>query len=108
MVSEQVQQLVVQAQSLQQQMQMVSAQKEALNIQLLETGKALEELAKPAKDDVYKVVGPVLVKVGRDEARRDLESKKELVMVRMKTMERSEAKLREKLEEIKEKLTKAG
>jgi len=106
MASEQLQQLVAQFQAYQQQLQIVSSQKEALNMQLLEAGKALDELAKPAKDDVYKIVGPVLVKVKRDEAKTDLESKKELVMLRIKTLEKSESKLKEKLIELKDRLPK--
>ena len=106
MVSEQLQQIVAQFQAYQQQLQMVSTQKEALNIQLLEAGKALEELAKPAKDDVYKAVGPVLVKVSRQDAKADLDSKKELILLRIKTLEKSEAKLKERLEELKARLPK--
>jgi len=106
MVSEQLQQLVAQFQAYQQQLQMVSAQKEALNMQLLEAGKALEELAKPAKDDIYKVIGPVLVKVRREDARADLGSKKELILLRIKTLEKSESKLKERLTELKGRLPK--
>ena len=108
MVSTQLQQLIAQAQVYQQQAQMIAAQKEALNMQLIEAGKAIEELAKPAKDDVYRIVGPIMVKAKREDARHDLESKKELVMLRMKTLEKTEVKLKERLDEIKEKLSKSG
>jgi prefoldin beta subunit len=108
MVSKELQQLIMQAQAYQQQLQVVATQREALNLQLIEIGKALEELAKPSKEDVYKVIGPVLVKVKREEAKHDLESKKDLIMLRMKTVERSEAQLKEKMEEMKEKITKTG
>ena len=103
-----VQQLIMQAQAYQQQLQMVASQKEALNMQLIESGKALEELAKPGDGDVYKITGPVMVKVGRAEAKKDIESKKELAMVRMKTVEKSEQGIKAKLDELREKLTKAG
>jgi len=108
MVSEQVQQLIMQAQAYQQQLQVVATQKEALNLQMIEMGKALEELSRPSKEDVYKIIGPVLVKVKRAEAKRDLESKRELITLRMKTLEKSEGKLKEKLDELREKLSKAG
>lgn len=108
MVSNEVQQLIVQAQSFQQQLQLVESQKEALSMQLVEAGKALEELAKPGEGEVYKVTGPVLVKVSRDEARNDVEGRKELAMLRLKTIEKSESGLKEKLEELKGKLEKAG
>jgi len=108
MASEQLQQLIIQAQAYQQQAQMVAAQKEALNMQLIETGKATEELSKPAKDDVYRVVGPILVRAKREDARRDIESRKELIILRMSTLEKTESKLKAKLDELKGKLSKAG
>jgi prefoldin beta subunit len=108
MVSEQIQQAIMQAQAFQQQLQVVATQKEALSLQLIETGKALEELTKPSKEDVYKIVGPVLIKVNRAEAKKDIESKRDLITLRMKTLEKSEARLKEKLEELRAKLTKPG
>jgi prefoldin beta subunit len=108
MVSKEVQQLIVQAQSFQQQLQMVENQKEAISMQLVESNKALEELSKPGEGEVYKVTGPVLVKVARNDAKKDVESRKELAMLRLKTIEKSESGLKGKLEELKGKLEKAG
>jgi prefoldin beta subunit len=108
MVSKDVQELLVHAQTYQQQLQLITSQKEALNMQLIESRKALEELSKPGKDEVYKITGPVLVKVTREDAKKEIESKNELVMVRLKSFEKSEASLNEKIEELKEKLSKAG
>ena len=98
----------MEAQSYQQNLQMVATQKEALNLQIIETGKALEELSKPSKEDVYKIVGPVLIKVKRAEAKKDLEAKRDLITLRMKTLEKSETKIKEKIEDLKERLAKAG
>jgi len=98
----------MQAQAYQQQLQVVATQKEALNLQMIEMGKALEELSRPSKEDVYKIIGPVLVKVKRAEAKRDLESKIELITLRMKTLEKSGSKLKENLDELRDKLSKAG
>lgn len=108
MVNEQMQQILMEAQSYQQNLQVVATQKEALNLQFIETGKALEELAKPSKEDVYKIVGPVLIKVKRAEAKKDLESKRELITLRMKTLDKGESKIKEKLEDLKKRLAKAG
>jgi prefoldin beta subunit len=108
MVSKEAQHLIMEAQIYQQQLQTVLSQKDALNMQLIESGKAMEELSKPGDDDIYKVVGPVLVKVKKADAKKDLSSKKELVMLRLKTLEKSETQVKKKLEEIKEKLAKEG
>lgn len=104
MVSADAQQLIMEAQGLQQQLQVVEAQKEAFNLQVIETGKALEELDKPGMDDVYKIVGPILVQVKREAAKRDLKSRNELAILRMKTLGKSESALKEKLEDLKKKL----
>jgi len=103
-----MQEMLAEAQSYQQQMQVMASQKEALNQQLVEMGKALEELSRESKEEVYKITGPVLIKVDRAKAKKDIESKKELVMLRLKSIDKSEISLKEKLEDIKENLTKAG
>ncbi len=108
MVSKDVQNMLVQAQSYQQQLHLILTQKEALNMQVVETGKALEELARPGSDDVYMIAGPILIKVSRTEARKDLQSKKELAILRIKTIEKSEAGVKEKLEDLRQNLAKAG
>ncbi|MBN2330511.1 MAG: prefoldin subunit beta [Candidatus Aenigmarchaeota archaeon] len=108
MSDEKMQQLFIEAQSYQQNLQVVATQKEALSLQLIETGKALEELTKPSKEDVFKIVGPVLIKVKRAEAKKDLESKRELITLRMKALDKSESRIKEKIEDLKERLAKAG
>ena len=105
MSKEMLQQALVQVQAYQQQLQVVSSQKDALNLQLIEHGKALDELSKPSKEDVYRIMGPVLIKEKRDKAKKELESKKEMIMLRLKTLEKSEKTLNEKLEGLKKQLT---
>ncbi len=108
MATADVQQLIMQAQSYQQHLQAIAGQKESLNVQLIEGGKALEELAKPGEGDVYKITGPVLVKVSKADAKKDIEEKKEIIMLRLKTLEKSEADLKAKMDELRAKLSKEG
>ena len=103
-----LQQTIVQAQSIQQQLQILHQQKEALNLQTFEINKALEELNKTKEEEIYKVTGPILVKVSRADAKSDLESKKEMSMLRMKTVEKSETSAKQQMEDIREKLSKSG
>ncbi len=98
----------MQAQALQQQLHILQQQKEGLSLQLLEINKALEELSKTAEKEVYKVTGPILVKVDKADAKKDLESRKDMSMLRMKTVEKGETSAKEQMEELREKLTKAG
>ncbi len=99
------QQLLLQLQTLQQQYQAIAVQKEAMSLQKLEFDKALEELGK-AKDseDVYKAVGPVLVKSTKALLMNELGERKETIDLRVKALEKQEEKLKEKLKEMQVKL----
>jgi len=99
------QQLLVQMQTLQTQYQTIALQKETLALQKIETEKALEELKKTKdKEDVFKIVGPVLVKSTKADLVKELSDKKEMTEMRLKNVDKQEEKLREKLKETQEKL----
>src|SRR3989338_5803963 len=99
------QQLIVQMQAFQQQYQTLNMQREALSMQKIESEKALEELKKTKdKEDVFKIVGPVLVKSTKADLVKELSDKKEMTEMRLKNVDKQEEKLREKLKETQEKL----
>ena len=56
------QQILIEMQASQQQIQAVLMQKESLNLQNVEMDKALEEMKKTKEKEVFKIVGPVLIK----------------------------------------------
>ena len=99
------QQMLMEIQMFQQQMQAVSVQKETLSLQNTEIEKALEELAK-SKDsnDVYKAIGPILIKATAKSLEAELKEKKETIGLRLKSLEKQEARIRDKLKEVQEKL----
>ena len=103
---EQAQQLLGQAQVYQQQMQSILAQKETLKIQQLEIKKALEEMEKARDEHVYKASGPILIKSSKEDVRKELSEKDEFITTRLQTLERSEKKVKEKIEELRVKLNK--
>jgi prefoldin beta subunit len=103
---EQAQQILVQAQAFQQQMQSILSQKETLRIQQIEIKKALEELDKSAEASVYKASGPILIKSAKEDVKKELSGKEEFIVTRLQTLERSEKKVKEKIEELREKLSK--
>lgn len=104
---QQAQQLLEQAQMYQQQLQNLVAQKEALNMQTTEIQKALTELS-TTKDDVYKVAGPILIKSDLESVKKELGDKLDFINLRVKTLEKSEKRLKEQFEEISQKLSKMG
>ena len=99
-------QLIGQAQAYQQQMQAYLMQKEQLNIQLLEINKAVEDLEKTKEAEIYRISGPVLIKTKKAEATKDLNEKKDLIKLRLAQIEKKEKGIREKIDDLKEKLTK--
>ena len=103
---EQAQQILGQAQVYQQQMQSILAQKETLKIQQLEIKKALEEIEKSSDEHVYKASGPILIKSLKEDVKKELSEKDEFITTRLQTLERSEKKVKEKIDELREKLTK--
>jgi len=99
------QQSLIQMQTFQQQHQAIAMQKEALSMQKLEIEKALEELGK-AKDgeEVYKAVGPILVKSTKSELNRELGERKETIDLRLNALDKQEDKVKERLRELQGKL----
>lgn len=99
------QQSIIQMQAFQQQYQTLNMQREALSMQKIESEKALEELKKTKdKEDVFKIVGSILVKSTKAELTKELGEKKETTELRLKSLEKQEERIREKLEEIQKKL----
>lgn len=99
------QHMLVQLQTFQQQYQTIALQRETLTIQKLELEKALEALSKTAdKEDVFKTVGPVLIKATKANLVKELSEKKEDVETRLKSVVEREKKLREKIAETQSKL----
>ena len=98
--------LLGQAQMFQQQLQSIMFQKETLGLQLSEIKKAVEELEKSKEASVFKIAGPILVKTGKKEIKTDLDEKEEAINLRIKLLEKNEIKLNDKINEIRDSLTK--
>ena len=99
------QQILVQMQTFQQQYQAVAMQRESLSVQRLEVEKALEELEKlKDSDEVYKAVGPILVKSTRMNLVKEMKERKEVIDVKLKSVNAQEETIRKKLGEAEVKL----
>ena len=100
----QIQNIAAQLQQVQQQLQMIIAQKAQLDTLIKESKDALEELKKSEGDFAFKAVGNVLVRMKKDEVEKDLREKIETYEVRKNMLERQENKLRERFSELQNKL----
>lgn len=106
MTSKETQNTLAEAQAYQQQVQGILMQKENMSLQLSEIKKALDELGKTTETEIFKMSGPILIKAKKADVRKELAEKEDLINVRMKSLEKTEKRAKEKLEELKEKLTK--
>jgi prefoldin beta subunit len=92
-------------QQLQQNLQAIMMQKQQLEVEAVETERALEELKKVGPEDaVYKAAGSVMVKAKKDDLIKELEEKKELVGTRVKVLEKQETRVKDNLKEVEAKI----
>jgi prefoldin beta subunit len=92
-------------QMLEQSMQSILIQKQTFQIQIADINNALEELTKH-NDEVYKIVGSLMLKSKKDDVEKELKQNKELISVRLKNLDRQEKTYKEKLATIREELIK--
>ena len=96
MVQEQISKL----QQTQQNLQMIMAQKQQLELEQLETEKALVELNKANDDDaVFKHAGTILIKSNKKDLIEELEEKKELAKTKSLLLAKQEERLKTSLKE---------
>ena len=99
-----LEELLVRFQVENQQLEAITVQKQRLLIEKSEIENALKELEK--SKEVYKIVGPIIIKAKPTELKKELEEKKEEIEIRIKGLEKSEEKLKEMVEKDKEKIEK--
>lgn len=85
-------------QLLEQNIQNLMLQKQQFQSQLVEVNSALEELEKA--ETAYKIIGNVMVLSKKDDLKKDLGSKKEMVDLRINAIEKQEEELKEKAKKL--------
>jgi prefoldin beta subunit len=105
-VPPELQQQVIKYQQLQAQLNQVLAEKGVIEQELREINRALDVLKNVADNvEMYKSAGHLLVRVSKSDAEKELNERKELLELRLKTLSRQEALIRQQLSEIQAKLT---
>src|SRR3989344_6027081 len=102
-------QKIAQLQLLEQNLQNLLMQRQQFQAQLIEVESALSEL-KETKE-AYKIIGNIMVASDKESLRKELDKKKEILSIRISTLEKQENQFKEKatkmrgevLEKIKEK-----
>lgn len=91
-------QKIEQLQRIEQSMQNMLMQKQQFQSQQIEIESALNELK--TSQENYKIIGNIMVKTSKEELEKDLIQKKELVELRIKTLEKQEKDTKEKAGKI--------
>ena len=92
-------------QQLQQNLQAIMMQKQQIELEIVETERALEELSKTTtSDSIYKAAGPLLIKSEKDTLEKELTEKKELANTRVMVLGKQELRVKENLKEVENKI----
>jgi prefoldin beta subunit len=108
-LSPQLQNQIAQFEQLRQQLQVISLQRQQLEVQLREVEGTLEELGKVASETpLYKSIGNLLVRVeDREAVRKELLERQETLGIRVKTLQKQEKSFGERYEELSQKIQAA-
>jgi len=91
-------------QILEQRLQNSIFQKQAFQMELAETDSAILELEK-AGDEVFKIIGQLMVKFVKSKMKDELHDKKKILDLRIKSLEKQESSLNEQVEKLREKFS---
>lgn len=97
-MAEDQQKQIQELQMMEQNMTSLAMQKQNIQLQLAEIESALKELE--GKDKAYKIIGNILVETDRPALAEELQGKKEIAELRLKTFEKQETKLKDKMQEL--------
>ena len=95
---------IEQLQSMEQNINSIIAQKQQFQAQQMEVDNALSQVKKT--DKVFRIIGNIMVASSKTTVKKELSEKKELVDLRLKTMDKQEDKLRDKAAEIQKEVMK--
>ena len=83
---------------LEQNLNNTNLQKQNFQMQGVEIENALNEL-KDSKES-YQIIGNIMIKTSADKLKKDLDSKKEIIELRIKSLEKQEAKIKEEADKL--------
>lgn len=104
-ISPEARENITQLQMMEQRLQSLMMQKQSFQTQMFEVESALKE-TKDLKGDAFRIIGPIMISSNLTDIKKDLESKKEMFDLRLKSIEKQEKKIKEKASELQEKVMK--
>ena len=104
-IDKETQEKIQELQGLEQTLQQLIMQKQAFQFELNETESALSEIEK-SKDDVFKIIGQIMIKSSKTQIEEDLKNKQKLLKLRLDSIEKQEKTLSEQSEKLREEVMK--
>lgn len=104
-IDKETQEKIQELQSYEQNFHNLLVQKQAFQIEVNEAENALSEVTK-SSGDLYKLVGNIMVKSKKEDIEKELKHKKELLTLRLKSIESQEQQLSNEVEELREEVMK--
>ena len=104
-IDKETQKKIQELQSYEHTLQSLLMQKQAFQMELNETENALCEITK-TNDEVFKIVGNIMIRTNKSEVEKELKHKNELLSLRLKSIDKQESELTEELEKLKEEVMK--
>ena len=99
-MSQETEQKLAQLQMLEQNMQASMMQKQQFQSQMIEIESALAELKNTKR--AYKIVGNIMIDASKEELEAELGQKKEMVELRVKSLEKQEEQFKAKAKKLQE------
>ena len=93
-VQKETEKKIAQLQLFEQNLQNTLIQKQRFQSDILEMENALKEI--DTAEEVYKIVGNIMISKKKEDLKKELSSKKEIINIRIKNLEREESRSREK------------
>jgi prefoldin beta subunit len=97
-IDKETEQKIKRLQLFEQNLQTIAAQKQQFQAQLTEVESAMRELGKVKS--AYKIVGNIMVKSDKETLHKELEQKKDMFSVRVKTLEKQESSVKDKSKQL--------
>jgi prefoldin beta subunit len=97
-MKQETQEKITQLQNLEQNINTLIAQKQQFQSQNMEIDNALSQIDDTEK--VFRIIGNIMVASSKENVKKDLSEKKEIVELRLKTIDKQEDKLRSKAGEL--------
>ncbi len=96
---------IAKLQMMEQNLQSINLQKQTFQSQLLEIENALNELVNVK--EAYKIVGQIMIASKKEDLKKDLDKKKEILDLRVKSLDKQEKDLKDKASSLQSEILKS-